>query len=174
MNDKLELSEILQAVDSNVKELWDALDETQQKDFKKNFYTLTRYVSNVAPPLKKWPKYVQSKYKTPTREEQEHFVLTVNEYYNKHWNTLQDHPKLLWLLLCICHYDTTPNKQFFHEWLGLKRVTVNKKTKILADIYPNKKLDEIEMLSELMTNQELISLAKDYGMDEKVIAKQLK
>jgi len=57
MSEKIELKEKLAAVDMNVKNLWDELNDVQQKDLKKEFFLLNRYVSSV---------------KTSNRELQEH------------------------------------------------------------------------------------------------------
>lgn len=159
MSEKVELKEKLLAVDQNLRELWDAMDADQQKALKNEFFILNRYVSNV---------------QGQSRQIQEHFVLTVNEYFNKHWNLLQKHPKLLWYLLCMCSYNG--EKVFFHQWIGHKKKTGNdsKKTKFLAELFPNKKMDELEMLSSLITDKELKDLARKHGMEESVIAKKLK
>ena len=103
MSEKVELKEKIQAVDQNVRELWDAMDEQNQKNLSREFFILNRYISNV---------------KNQPRAIQEHFVITVNEYFNKHWNSLQKHPKLMWLLLCMCSYNG--ERTFFHEWIGKK------------------------------------------------------
>ena len=159
MSEKVELSEKLTAVDQNVRELWDAMDSEQQKHLKSEFFILNRYISNVG---------------GQKSEIQEHFVLTVNEYFNKHWNLLQKHPKLMWLLLCMCSYNG--EKVFWHEWIGHKKKTGTntKKVKFLADIYPNKKMDEVELLSRLSSDKEVKDLARQHGMDEATIAKLLK
>jgi len=159
MSEKVELKEKLAAVDQNVRELWDAMDAEQQKSLKNEFFILNRYVSSVS---------------GQSREIQEHFVLTVNEYFNKNWSLLQNHPKLMWLLLCMCSYDS--NRVFYHEWVGYKRKAgINgKKVKFLSDIYQNKKMDEIELLSKLMSDKDIKDLARQHGMDEATIAKQLK
>ena len=159
MSEKVELKEKLTAVDQNVRELWDAMDAEQQKSLKQEFFILNRYISNV---------------QGQKQEIQEHFVLTVNEYFNKNWNLLQKHPKLLWLLLCMCSYNG--KTVFFHQWLGNKKKTGNgnKKVKFLEEIYPNRKRDEIEMLAELTTDKDIKDLARKYGMDEATIAKKLK
>lgn len=158
MSEKIELKEKILAVDTNVRELWDALDSEQQKSLKSEYFILNRYISNA---------------KTSNRQMQEHFVLTVNEYFNKHWNTLQKHPKLLWLLLCMCSYDG--KTKFFHEWIGFKKKSGNnKRVKFILELYPNKKVDECELLSDLMTDKELVDLAVQYGMDEATVKKQLR
>ena len=158
MSEKIELKEKIQAVDQNIRELWDAMDADQQKSLKSELFILNRYISNA---------------QTPKREVQEHFVLTVNEYFNKHWNTLQKHPKLLWVLLCMCNY----NKQtFFHQWIGNKKKTGTggKKLKFLQEIYPNRKIDELELLADIVTDKDIKDLARKHGLDEATIAKKLK
>lgn len=159
MSEKVELKEKIAAVDENIRELWDAMDPTQQKSLKSEFFILNRYISNA---------------KTSNKEVQQHFVLTVNEYFNKNWNDLQKHPKLLWLLLCMCSYDG--KTQFYHEWIGNKKKTGSdsKKVKFLTEIYPNKKIDEIELLAKLSTDKDLKELAKRHGMDDSTITKKFK
>jgi hypothetical protein len=159
VTEKVELKEKIQAVDQNVRELWDAMTPEQQKALKGEFFILNRYISNV---------------KSNSKEAQQHYVLTVNEYYNKNWNGIQKHPKLLWLLLCMCSYDG--DKVFFHQWLGNKKKTGTggKKLKFLEEIYPNKKRDELELMADLATDKEIKDLARKHGMDEATIAKKLK
>ena len=159
MSEKVELKEKLAAIDQNVRELWDAMDADQQKALKNEFFILNRYVSNV---------------QGQNREIQEHFVLTVNEYFNKHWNSLQKHPKLMWQLLCMCSWNG--EKVFFHQWLGNKKRTGSnsKKMKLLEEFYPQKKTDELELLASISTDKEIKDLARDHGMDEATIAKKFK
>jgi hypothetical protein len=159
MSEKVALKEKLAAVDQNVRELWDAMDDEQRKALKGELFILNRYISNV---------------KSSKREIQEHFVLTVNEYYNKHWNTLQAHPKLLWLLLCMCNYDG--QTVFYHEWIGNKKDGSNngKKAKFLEEIYPTRKYDEIELLANLATDKDIKDLARRHGIDDAAIAKRFK
>jgi len=159
MSEKVELKEKLAAIDQNVKELWDAMDAEQQKALKGEYFILNRYVSNV---------------QSSKREVQEHFVLTVNEYFNKNWNLLQKHPKLMWQLLCMCSYNG--ETVFFHQWLGNKKKTGTggKKLKFLAEIYSDKKMDELELMADLATDKDIKELARKHGFDEATIAKKLK
>jgi hypothetical protein len=154
MSEKIPLKELLTAVDQNVRELWDLIDDDQRKALKKEFFILNRYISNV---------------KGQSTEVQEHFVLAVNEYFNKNWNDLQQHPKLLWNLLCLCGHES--QKAFFHEWIKLERKAGggNKKQKFLQTIFPNYKFNDIEVLSTLMADKEMKQLAKDHGWDDKQI-----
>lgn len=158
MSDKIELKEKLAAVDMNVKTLWDDIDDDQRKSLKSEFFILNRYVSSV---------------KSNKRDMQEHFVLTVNEYFNKHWNVLQKHPKLLWQLLCMCSHDS--RAIFYHEWIGFKRKKGNNKiAKFLAETYPAKKDDEIELMSMLTTEKECKELARSMGYEDKQVDKLFK
>ena len=112
---KVTLQEKLAAIDTNIRELWDELPEDEQKTLKNELFILNRYVSNVA-----------ARGKNPTYDQQAHYVITVNEYFNKHFFTIAKHPKLQWLLLCMCNYDG--KTMFFHQWLNFKKVkTSNKK-----------------------------------------------
>lgn len=159
IQDEITLKEKLQAVDINSREFWDSLSEENQKSLKGDFFILNRYISNV---------------ENQSREIEEHFVFAVNEYYNKNWFLLQKHPKLLWLLLCMCSYNGS--RIFFHRWLGNKKKegNDNKKINFLASLYPTMKMSEVEMMAKLMPAKELSRLAKDYGFEDKEIKKQLK
>jgi uncharacterized protein YidB (DUF937 family) len=44
----------------------------------------------------------------------------------------------------------------------------------LAEIYPNRKMQDIEVLSELISDKELKELGRKYGMDEATLAKKIK
>ena len=159
MSDKIELKEKIAFVDMNVRAAWDEMTSDQQKSLKSEYFILNRYISSA---------------RDNNRDIQEHFVLTVNEYFNKNWNDLQKHPKLLWLLLCMCSYNG--EKTFYHEWIGHKKKTGTggKKLKFLEEIYPNRKRDELELLASLSTDKDIKTLARKYGLDEATIAKKLK
>jgi hypothetical protein len=152
MTQKLELKEVMAAVDLNARSMWDDLSEDEQKKVKKELFILNRFISNA---------------KTSNREQMEHFVLTVNEYYNKNWFDLQKHPKLLWLLLCMCSYNG--EKIFYHEWIGLGKRDSTTRTKLLEEVYPNLKNDEIDTLLGISTDDELKELARDLGWSDKEI-----
>jgi len=155
MSDKLELKDILGALDCGAKEVWDELTAEQRKGIA--FFLLNRYMSSV---------------RTSNRELQEHFVLATNEYYNKHFYSLSKHPKLLWQLLAICSHDS--KKIMFHEWIGHKKAPANKKTRILEQFYPDRKADELHLMSKLMTDKDVKDLCRQYGMSESEIAAKFK
>lgn len=150
---KLELKEILGIIDQGGKDIWDLLDDEQKKSI--NLFTLNRFISSV---------------KSSNRQVQEHFVLTVNEFYNKNYFTLYQHPKLQWLLLCSCYYET--KQVFFHEYIKVEKGK-NNKVKILEKLYPNHKLSDLETMSQLNTLKEIMQLAGDHGWDDKKIKEYL-
>jgi hypothetical protein len=155
MSEKIELKEKLAAVDLGAKSMWDEMDDEQRKSLKQEYFILNRYVSNV---------------KGQPRETQEHFVLTVNEFFNKYWNDLSKHPKLMWQLLCMSSHET--KKIYFHEWIGFKKKKGDsKRIKFLEQVYPQRKSDEIDLLATMMTLAELKTLAEDHGYSKQEISK---
>lgn len=153
---KIELKEKLAAVDIGAKSLWDEISDDDRKLLKSELFILNRYISNVS---------------SKDRETQEFFVLAVNEYFNTHWFTLQNHPKLLWTLLCMCSHES--KKIFFHQWIGFKgkKGVDTKRVKFLSEIYPDRKQDEIEMLSKLASLDDLKELAEAHGYSDAEIKK---
>jgi hypothetical protein len=143
--------EIIPAVDLGFKDLWDAATDEGRKEIKGDFWNLNRYISNV---------------KSSNRELKEHFVLTVNEFYNKNWAVIQQHPKLVWQTLCLCSHES--GKTHFHEYLPLKRAK-DKKEEFLADLFPNMKRSDIETLSAITTTDEIKRYCEGLGWDKKTI-----
>jgi len=145
-------NDMMPAVDMGIKELWDAVTEDGQKEIKGDLWNLNRFISNV---------------KSNKREEQEFFVLAVNEYYNKNWAAIQKHPKLAWQTLCLCSHPS--KKKFFHEYIPLKK-EANKKEKFLSELFPNMKMSDVATLATITTDKEIKEYAKDLGWDKKQIA----
>ena len=128
---------MIPAVDMGLKELWDAASEDGRKEIKGDLFNLNRYISSV---------------KTSNRELQEHYLLTVNEFYNKNWADIQKHPKLAWQTLCLCSHESKQKQ--FHEWIPLKKEK-NKKEEFLAELFPTMKRVDIETLATITTDKEI-------------------
>jgi len=143
--------DMIPAVDMGIKELWDAATDEGKKEIKLDFWNLNRYISNV---------------KTNNRELQEHYVLTVNEFYNKNWNEIQKHPKLVWLTLAMCSHES--KKTYFHEWIPLKRQK-NKKEEFLANLFPDMKYQDIETMAKITDTKEIKAYCEKLGWDKKQI-----
>ena len=146
---KLPVKDILAAIDMGATSVWDELSDEEKKQV--NFWLLNRYVSSVK----------------GNREAQELAVFKTNEYYNKNWNELGTrHPKLQWQLLCQA--GNTGNIEY-HQWIGFKKKTGNNNAvKLLQQIYPNMKQDEVELLAGLSTKKELKQLAEEHNIDVKL------
>lgn len=134
------------------KELYDAAGEDGKKDIKGDLWNLNRYISSV-----------KGKF-----EDQALAVFKVNEYYNKNWNVLggTNHIKLQWQLLCVAGKT---GKKMFHPWIGLKKKKdeSSKAVKLLSQIYPEMKLDEVELLARISTKKELREYAEAHGTNKK-------
>jgi hypothetical protein len=143
---KLPVKDILAAIDMGAKNVWDELSDDEKKQV--NFWLLNRYVSSV----------------NGSRAQQELAVLKTNEYYNKNWNALGTrHPKLQWHLLCEAG---NTGKIEYHQWIGFKPREGNSNAiRLLEQIYPNMKQDEVELLARLSTKKELSELAKEHGIE---------
>lgn len=143
--------EIIPSVDQGLKELWDAAGDEGQKEIKRDLWNLVRYISSVS---------------SNNRDIQEHFVLTVNEFYNKNWSSISKHPKLQWFTLCMCAHES--RKTQFHEWIPLKREH-DKKTRLLLELFPHMKMSDIETLSAITTKEEIKKHCESLGWDKKEI-----
>lgn len=143
--------DMIPAVDMGIKELWDAASEEGRKEIKGDLFNLNRYISSV---------------KSSNSELQEHYLLAVNEYYNKDWNDLSAHPKLQWLTLAACSHES--KKAHFHEWIPLKKVK-NRKEEVLSELFPNMKLDDVSALAAITTDKEIKEYCETLGWDKKEI-----
>jgi hypothetical protein len=147
---KLPIKDVLAAIDMGAKSVWDELSDEERKAV--GFWLLNRYASSVK----------------GNREKQELAVFKTNEFYNKNWNELgMKHPKLQWQL--ICQAGNT-GKIEFHPWIGFKKKNGDngKGIKLLKQIYPNMKEDEIELLANLSTKKELKQLAEEHDIEIKL------
>jgi hypothetical protein len=143
--------QVIPAIDQDGKDLWDLMDDDQRAEVKQDFWVLNRYISCV---------------KSSDPDVQEHFVEMVNEFYNKNWFVVQKHSKLQWLMLCMCSHPS--KREFFHEWIPLKKAK-DKKTEIMLDLFPNMKRADIETLSTITTEKEIKQYCQDLGWDKKAI-----
>ena len=143
--------EMIPALDAGLKDMWDAAGEDGQKEIKGDMWNLNRYMSSVS----------------GNREKQELAVFKTNEYYNKNWTELGvKHPKLQWLILCQCG---NTGKKEFHPWIGFKKKGSNTKfIKVISEIYPHLKNDEVELLARISTKKEIQQLAEEYNIDVKL------
>ena len=151
--DKLTIKDLTASIDLGAKDLWLSFSDEQKKLV--SFFLMNRYASSI---------------KTNDRDAQELAVFKTNEYFNKHYFTLSKESNLLWYLLCMCGNED--KKIYFHEWIGFKKKgTDDKLIKAIETIFPDKKFDEVELLSKMLDKNDIREYAKDLGMTDEEIKK---
>ena len=151
---KLPIKDILAAVDMNANNVWKELSDDERKQV--SFWLLNRYVSTVQ----------------GSREAQELAVFKTNEYYNKNFNSIgvgkdNGHQELMWQLLCM---SGNSKKIEYHPWIGFKKRegSTGAAIKLLEQIYPHLKNDEVELLARISTKKELKQLAEEHEIATKL------
>lgn len=96
---------------------------------------------------------------------QHFYLVSTNERLNKQFFSLHKHPKLQWL----CATAVSPGLGTFrHNWIAPKKkeAGANSTKKQLADLFPNRKMDEIELLAAITTKKDLDAYLKQLGRDK--------
>lgn len=153
--DKLSIKSEMSAFDRKNRSFYDSLTDEEKKKFSP--YLMIRYGSTVS----------------GGADLQAYYLMSCNERLNKHFfdvNTAQ-HKKLQWLLATT----VSPGMgNQFHQWIAPKKKTTdNKNMNFLRDLYPHLKEDEIKLMSELNTKDELKDYARGLGWEERTIKKEL-
>ena len=143
----LDIKRELSAVDSRNYDFYDNLTDEEKKEFSP--YILMRYVSNVqgGTDLQEW------------------FLERTNDYVNKnHWALSKNHKALLWKLFACCG----ALEKAYHPYLAAcKKEKANKIEKLLAELYPAMKMNEIKMLASMMDKKDKDELFDKMGFDKK-------
>jgi hypothetical protein len=144
---KLDIKRELKAVDTRDYDFYDNLTDEEKKAFSP--FILMRYTANVQ----------------GDQSLQEWFLETTNEYVNKnHWELSKNHKPLLWKLFA----GTGVGQSMYHPYLaGSKKGKANKIEKLLAEIYPAWKLEDIKILASMMDKKDIEELFDKMGFDKK-------
>jgi len=96
---------------------------------------------------------------------QEWFVEMTNELVNKdHWTLSKGHKALLWKLFA----GTGAGVKCYHPYLAAgKKEKVNKIEKLLAELNPAMKIEEVKMLAAMMDKKDITELFDSLGFDKK-------
>jgi hypothetical protein len=144
---KLDIKRELKAVDTRDYDFYDNLTDEEKKAFSP--FILMRYTANIQgdASLQEW------------------FLETTNEYVNKHhWTLSKNHKPLLWKLFA----GTGVGQSMYHPYLAAgKKTKANKIEKLLAEIHPTYKLEDIKLLASLMTDKDKTDLFDMMGFDKK-------
>jgi len=144
---KLDIARNLSAVDKKNYDFYDDLSEEEKKLFSP--YILMRYTSNVQ----------------GNRDLQEWFIQQTNEAVNKHhWILSKNHKSLLWKLFATIGVGSP----YYHQYLAAgKKEKINKIEKLIAEIFPAMKLEDIKIMADLMSEKDKKELLDKMGFDNK-------
>ena len=145
--DKLSINNEMAQFDRKNREFYDSLTDEERKKFSN--YLMIRYGSSVV----------------GSRDLQEFYLISTNERLNKHFFSINRHPKLQWL----CATAVSPGLGTHrHQWIAPKKKDSNTTSikKQLATLFPNLKDDEIEVLSVINTKKDLDAYLKQLGIDK--------
>lgn len=145
---KLDIKRELEAVDRKNYNFYKNLTDEERKAFSP--YILMRYTSNV---------------QKADQDIQEWFVEMTNESVNKHhWILSKNHKALLWKLFATIGTGVP----VYHPYLASgKKEKFNKIEKLLSEIHPAKKIEDIKLLANMMSKEDCEELFDKMGFDKK-------
>jgi hypothetical protein len=154
--DKLSIANEMAQFDQKNRDFYDDLTEEERKKFSP--FLMIRYGATVS----------------GSAELQAYYLISCNERLNRNFfdvNTTQ-HKKLQWLLATTV--SPGMGKQF-HQWISPKKKDTgnNKVEKLLRELYPNARDDEIALLARLNTRDDLKQHLKSQGWDDRRIKEYL-
>lgn len=153
MSDKLSIKNEMAQFDRKNRDFYDELTDEEKKKF--STFLMIRFGASVS----------------GNADLQAYYLMATNERLNKNFFELGKHPKLQWL--CATTISPDMGNQF-HYWLAAKKKEGNNKiAKFLAKLYPNAKQDELELLATMTDSKQLKAIAKEMGMEDKDIKKEL-
>jgi hypothetical protein len=146
--DKLSINNEMAVFDRKDRKFYDSLTDDEKKKFSN--FLMIRYGSSVQ----------------GNTMEQAVYLLSCNENLNKHFFAINRHPKLQWL----CATAVSPGwgtKR--HQWIAPKKKDPGTSgvKKQLAELFPNMKSDEIEVMSKINTKKDIDAYVKQLGQEIK-------
>ena len=155
MVDKLSIKNEMAMVDGKVRDFYDDLSEEERKKFSP--YLILKYTANVS----------------GNQDLAEYYLRRCNETLNKDFFNINKHPKLQWL----CASAVSPGMgNTYHYWIKApkKGRSSTKERKFLQQLYPSAKEDELDMLVEINTKDDLKAHALELGWTDKEIKEAFK
>jgi hypothetical protein len=144
---QIPLQEVMRAIDKKDRQWYVNLTGEQKKAF--SAWMMMRYASCVRGKLSA------------------DYLYMVNETVNNRFSDVSKHPELQWLLFTVAGSGKPQN----HEYIKPPN-TRKKKNKIftaMSELFPHLKMDEVELLLNINTKEELKGYAKDSGMPDKEV-----
>ena len=146
--DKLSINNEMTQFDRKNRAFYDELTADEKKKFSN--FLMIRYGSSVQ----------------GSRDLQEFYLIATNERLNKHFFTINRHPKLQWLTATTVSPGMGTQR---HQWIAPKKKEPGESgiKKQLAELYPHMKPDEIELMSKINTKKDLDVYLKLSGQEAK-------
>lgn len=146
--DKLSINNEMAQFDNKNRDFYNSLTDEEKKKF--TTFLMIRYGSSV----------------NGSRDLQEFYLIATNERLNKHFFALHKHPQLQWLMATT----VSPGMgNFRHNWIAPKKKEPGGSSikKQLAELFPNMKEDELELMAKLNTKKDLDAYLKTLGQESK-------
>ena len=152
---KLEINYEMARFDLKDRGFYDDLSDEEKKKF--STYLMIRYGSAVQ----------------GQKELQEYYLLSTNQNLNKHYFSIpKAHDKLRWLMATCVSPDMGKHR---HEWIAFKgKSGKNKRVELLSKLYPDQKIEDLDTLSQVMSDTDIKRLLVDQGWSDKDIKEALK
>lgn len=146
--DKLSIQNEMNQFDCKNQNFYDDLTDEEKKKFSN--YLMIRWGSAVH----------------GSRDLQEFYLISCNERLNKHFFAINRHPRLQWL--CATAVSPGMGSQR-HQWIAPKKKENNDtaQKKLLSELFPNMKADEIEIMAKLNTKKDLDAYLHELGRESK-------
>jgi hypothetical protein len=145
--DKLSIQNEMMQFDRKNREFYDSLTDEERKKFSN--YLMIR-----------WGSAVQG-----SRDLQEFYLIACNERLNKHFFAINRHPRLQWL----CATTVSPGLGTHrHSWIAPKKKegSTSAVRKQLAELYPNMKSDELDVMVAITSKKELDTYLRELGREK--------
>lgn len=146
--DKLSIQNEMAQFDRKNREFYDELTPEEKKKFSN--FLMIRYGSSVR----------------GSRDLQEFYLISTNERLNKHFFSINRHPKLQWL----CATSVSPGMgNQFHQWIAPKKKEAGSgaNQKLLSELFPTLKGDDIQTLDAINSQKEITAYLRELGRDIK-------
>ena len=144
--DKLSIANEMTQFDRKNRRFYDELTDEEKKKFSN--YLMIR-----------WGSAVQG-----SRDLQEFYLVSCNERLNKHFFAINRHPRLQWLCATTVSPDLGSHR---HLWIAPKKKEAGATglRKQLAELYPNLKSDELDVMAKITTKKELNDHLRELGRE---------
>ena len=109
----------------------------------------------------RWGSAVQG-----SRDLQEFYLISTNERFNKHFFSVNKHPKLQWLMATSVSPGMGVHR---HQWIAPKKKETgsNEIKKMLLELFPSTKTSDIEVLAAMLDKNTLKEYLREHGVSDK-------